>query len=168
MKRVFSRLLWHVVTVSLLVGAWSASGLAESDSACAREQMQTAVMVAAQGLSAQLEGMNAEEQIALIRALVDKVRFLEDQSGYFYVYTYECVNVAHATQPDLVGQNLSDYQDPNGVYVIRELSAAAGQGGGFVDYVWPKPGAEGQFPKVGYAAPIQGTDMFIGSGVYDE
>ena len=168
MKRAVSRWLWLFVAVSLLLGVWAAVGLAESESGCARDQMRTAVMVAAQGLSAQLQGVGDEERITIIRTFVDAVRFLDDQSGYFYVYTYDCVNVAHATQPDLVGQDLSDYRDPNGVYVIRELSAAAKQGGGFVDYVWAKPGEEGQFPKIGYAAPLEGTDMFIGSGVYAE
>ena len=53
----------------------------------------------------------------------------------------------------------------NGVQVIRELRDAATGGGGFVNYVWPKPGA-GEQPKVSYAEMIPGTRMWIGTGVY--
>jgi methyl-accepting chemotaxis protein len=41
----------------------------------------------------------------------------------------------------------------------------AKSGGGFYQYVWPKPGA-GDTPKLGYAEMIPGTQMWIGTGVY--
>ncbi len=160
-SRIFS-----VTLALLMLAAGPASLNAESGQECIRAQVRTAVTVAAQGLSAVLKDTAADERLDLLRAYVDAVRFLPDKSGYFFVYTYGCVNVAHAVQPELVGKDLMDYQDPEGKFVIRELSAAANQGGGFVDYVWPKPGEKGQHPKVGYAAPIKGTDWFIGSGCY--
>ena len=134
---------------------------------CRLEVMRTAVEVAAEGLGGVLARISDQgERTDEVRAFVDKVRFFQDKSGYFYVYTMDCVNVAHATQKDLVGKNLRDYRDPAGKYVIRDLAAAAGKGGGFVPYLWRKPGEEGQHEKVGYAAPIPGTTWFIGSGVY--
>jgi len=108
------------------------------------------------------------ERIDLIRTAIDSVRFYDDSSGYFYVYNYACVNIAHATQKNLLDQNLYDYQDSRGKYVIRELSAAAQDGGGFVEYYWIKPGATGEKRKLGYVEPINGTDYFIGTGVYME
>ena len=109
-----------------------------------------------------------EERIDFIRTAIDSVRFYDDQSGYFYVYNYDCVNIAHATQKDLVGQNLYDYTDCKGKYVIRELSAAAAVGGGFVEYYWIKPGSSGEKLKLGYVEPIPQSDYFIGTGVYME
>jgi len=106
------------------------------------------------------------ERIDFIRTAIDSVRFYDDQSGYFYVYNYDCVNIAHATQKDLQGQNLYDYTDSRGKYVIRELSAASQAGGGFVEYYWIKPGSSGEKKKLGYVEPIPGTDYFIGTGVY--
>jgi methyl-accepting chemotaxis protein len=38
-------------------------------------------------------------------------------------------------------------------------------GGGFVKYIWPKPGA-GDTRKLTYAEMIPGTQMWIGTGVY--
>ncbi|PIS29788.1 MAG: C50 carotenoid epsilon cyclase [Candidatus Marinimicrobia bacterium CG08_land_8_20_14_0_20_45_22] len=108
------------------------------------------------------------EKIALICTSIDSVRFYDDESGYFYVYDYDCVNIAHATQKDLQGQNLYNYQDTHGKYVIRELSAAAQNGGGFVEFYWIKPGSTGEKKKLGYVEPIPGTDYFIDTGVYLE
>ncbi|HDP67079.1 MAG TPA: C50 carotenoid epsilon cyclase [Candidatus Marinimicrobia bacterium] len=108
------------------------------------------------------------EQINFIRTAIDSVRFYDDNSGYFYVYDFDCVNIAHATQKDLLGQNLNDYQDCRGKYVIRALSAAAQNGGGFVEYYWIKPGETGEKRKLGYVEPVKDTEYFIGTGVYME
>ncbi len=56
-------------------------------------------------------------------------------------------------------------KDPNGVFLVRELREQAGRGGGFVEYIWPKPGSE-DTPKLSYAEMIPGTNMWIGTGVY--
>jgi signal transduction histidine kinase len=78
------------------------------------------------------------------------------------------VNIAHATQKNLVGQNLYNYTDTRGTYVIRELAAAAQAGGGFVAYYWQRPGETTESLKIGYVEPIPTTGYFIGSGVYLE
>jgi len=131
---------------------------------------KTAVLVvhlAAQGLGGQYALVaDQEKRIRLIRSFIDPIRFYPDDSGYFYVYNYDCINIAHATQKNLEGKNLSDYRDEKGKFVIRELAKAARQGGGFVEYYWARPGAEGEHLKIGYVEPIPGTDYFIGTGVY--
>ncbi len=111
---------------------------------------------------------DSTDRILFIRRSIDLVRFYEDKSGYFYVYDFNCINIAHATQKDLQGQNLYDYQDTKGKYVIRELSAAAQNGGGFVEFYWLKPGETGEKRKMGYVEPIPNSNYFIGSGVYLE
>jgi signal transduction histidine kinase len=78
------------------------------------------------------------------------------------------VNIAHARQKDLQGQNLYDYTDSKGMYVIRELAAMAQQGGGYVKFYWVKPGETGEKEKLGYVEPIPNTNYFIGTGVYLE
>ena len=102
----------------------------------------------------------------MIRTYIDSIFFYEDKSGYFYVYNFQCTNIAHATQKNLLRQNLFNYQDCRGKFVIRELSAAAAQGGGFVEYYWIKPGETGEKLKIGYVNPIPFTNFFIGTGVY--
>lgn len=105
-----------------------------------------------------------EEKIEMIRLLVNDIIFEEDKSGYFFVYQ-GTTNIAFPVKKSLIGKDLGDLKDKNGVFVIRELRDRAKEGGGFLEYIWPKPGA-GDTPKVSYAEMIPGTDMWIGTGVY--
>ncbi|MFP5223724.1 MAG: cache domain-containing protein [Acidobacteriota bacterium] len=105
-----------------------------------------------------------EEQKELARSLVEMIRFEEDGSGYYFVYT-GTTNIALPPRPDLVGQDLNDFRDQNGVYYVRDLSEQAHAGGGYVFYAFPKP--SGQLErKLSYAEMIPGTDMWVGTGVY--
>ena len=108
------------------------------------------------------------DKINFIRKAIDSVRFYDDNSGYFYVYDFECTNIAHAIQKNLEGTNLYSHQDTRGKYVIRELALAAQNGGGYVEFYWVKPGDVGEKKKIGYVEPIPNTNYFIGSGVYEE
>ena len=105
-------------------------------------------------------------KVQVLRVYIDSIRFYDDKSGYFYVYNYQCTNIAHGTQKELQGTNLYNYQDVKGKYVIRALSEAASKAGGFVEFYWIKPGETGEKLKIGYVEPISGTNYFIGSGVY--
>jgi len=107
-----------------------------------------------------------EQQIQFIQEAIEGIRFFDDSSGYFYVYNYDCVCIAHATQKDIVGKDLYNHQDTHGNYVIRNLAEAALKGGGYVEFYWVKPGTTGEHDKLGYVEPIIGTSFFIGSGVY--
>jgi signal transduction histidine kinase len=145
------------------------------DCQCNKEAVVSAVKTAAMGLGITLKDVSDEnEKNAIIKKFVTAVRFLGDGSGYFYVYNYKCVNIAH---PDKTfdGKNLYDLQDTKGKYVIRELSETAKNGGGFVVFYWKKPQEGGQsftdsqeVKKFGYVEPVPGTDYFIGSGSYEK
>lgn len=155
--------------LTLLVTATGCSGASSTNIDAQKATAQAVVHSAAVGLGNILVKYTDEtDRINIIREYIEGVRFYPDNSGYFYVYNFECVNLAHATQKNLVGQDLTNYQDSKGKYVIQELSAAAQNGGGFVEYYWVNPtataGAEQQ--KIGYVEPIPGTDYFIGTGVY--
>ena len=137
-------------------------------------EKQVAVAVvhsSAIGLSEVLKNYQSEtERTNFIRAYIDKIRFYPDQTGYFFVYNFDCLNIALPNPKDLEGQNLYNYQDSKGNFPIRELSEAAKKGGGFVEYYWIKPGSTShdEQRKISYVEPIPGTDYFIGAGVYTE
>ncbi len=112
-----------------------------------------------------IEGMtDKNQQIDLIRKLIDDIRFESDSSGYFFVYDDTTV-VALPPKKESQGKDLADTKDKNGVFLVRELRDKARTGGGFVSYIWPKPGSE-DTPKLSYAELIPGTAMWIGTGVY--
>ena len=130
-----------------------------------KARIQLASHSAALMAEAAIKGVNEEAQVkAIIRGLVDKIIYEEDQSGYFFVYE-GTVNVAFPVKKENVGKDLGGLADKNGVKVIEKLRDAARGGGGFVQYIWPKPGA-GEQPKLSYAEMIPGTNMWIGTGVY--
>lgn len=105
-----------------------------------------------------------KNKVELIRAMVDTIRFEKDSSGYFFVYQ-NTTNVAFPVKKENQGKDFANIKDKNGVYVIQELENQAKSGGGFVSYIWPKPG-KGDAPKLSYAEMIPGLDMWIGTGVY--
>jgi signal transduction histidine kinase len=162
------RIVTCVAVLFALTFLFSSAAMASGpDRNCSKQVAQAAVHCAAVGLGQVLAGQADERlKVKTIAQFIDKIRFYPDQSGYFYVYNFDCVNIAHATQKNLPGKNLKDHKDTKGKYVIRELAAAAKKGGGFVDYFWVKPGTKGEHAKLGYVEPIPGTDYFIGSGVY--
>ncbi len=104
------------------------------------------------------------KKIEVVRALVDDIRFESDSSGYYFVYE-GTVNVALPPKKESQGKDLSETKDKNGIYLVRDLRDKAQAGGGFVEYIWPKPGAA-DTPKLSYAELIPGTQMWIGTGVY--
>ncbi len=105
------------------------------------------------------------------------------ESIYLAVLNSDGVIVFHAANPALEGQNLIDFEDPNGVKYVQELIAAAAAGGGFVAYYFDNPAVDengdGELlgdpigsPKIGYATPITdpetGMELTMLSGFYPQ
>lgn len=130
-----------------------------------KAKVKVATHSMALSISAAIAGIsNKDAQIELIRKMVDKIRFEEDKSGYFFVYE-NTTNVALPTKKELQGKDLGGAKDTNGVYFVKQLNDAAKKGGDFVTWIFDKPGA-GKVDKLGYAELISGTSMWIGTGVY--
>ena len=127
------------------------------------------VHASAVGLGEVLKNYKSEsKRTDFIRTYVNNIRFFTDQTGYFFVYNFDCLNIALPNPNEWQGKNLYSHKDSRGKYVIRELSAAAKNGGNFVEWYWTKPGSTGEHKKLGYVEPIPNTDYFIGTGVYIE
>ncbi|MCY3869466.1 MAG: cache domain-containing protein, partial [Gemmatimonadetes bacterium] len=105
------------------------------------------------------------------------------ESIYLAVLNSEGVIVYHAADADLEGQNLINFEDPNGVKYVQELIAAAAAGGGFVEYYFDNPAVDengdGELtgdpigsPKISYAIPIidsqTGMALTLLSGFYPQ
>ncbi|MHC1751033.1 methyl-accepting chemotaxis protein [Humidesulfovibrio sp.] len=131
-----------------------------------KEKLKVAVHSLAVSLaeSVKAQPQSKEAWAGIIAAQINPLRFETDESGYFFVYKGTTV-VSVPIKPELTGKDLSEVKDKNGVLYVSELAKAAGKGGGFVTYVFDKPG-KGIQPKLSYAQPIPGTDYWIGTGVY--
>ena len=86
--------------------------------------------------------------------------------GYFFLYDMQGKNLMHPRQPELIGRNLWEMRDNEGTPVIQNLIARAREGGGFVRYVWNKPSAGQQAPKLGYAVALPRWNWMLGTGIY--
>lgn len=130
-----------------------------------KEKVKVATHTIASSLAEMLKDIeNHEDQVGLISQSIDKIRFEEDFSGYYFVYEGTVCTVL-PPKKSAEGKDLKNTTDPNGVYFVQELAEEAAKGGGFVSYHFEKPGV-GITPKVAYAEMIEGTDFWIGTGVY--
>jgi methyl-accepting chemotaxis protein len=131
-----------------------------------KSELKDIVDSTALSLSSAVKGVHNEKEIyTTFKKLVNNVRFFPDKSGYFFIYKVGGTVFVHPTKPNLEGKNIINFQDSNGTPLIQELDDAARRGGGFVHYIWPKPGA-GDQPKLSYARMIPGQPYWIGTGVY--
>ncbi|MGA6994037.1 MAG: cache domain-containing protein, partial [Candidatus Deferrimicrobiaceae bacterium] len=47
------------------------------------------------------------------------------------------------------------------------VDLAKSKGGGWVDYMWPKPGEEKPSKKISYIYRVPGKELFVGAGIYE-
>lgn len=99
----------------------------------------------------------------------DMIRGLKyGESGYFWVDTYEGDNVVLLGK-DSEGKNRYEMQDVNGFYLVKALIAAGRQeGGGFVNYYFPKAGETEPLPKRGYTLAFEPYQWIVGTGNYTD
>jgi len=130
-----------------------------------RQKLQVATNSMAVSLGAGIAGIDGEEaKVEYLRRMIDSIRFEEDKSGYFFIYK-GTVNVALPPRKELQGKDMGESVDANGLKYVKALSENANAGGGFVEYVFAKPGV-GDQPKLSYATAIPGSGFWIGTGVY--
>ena len=86
--------------------------------------------------------------------------------GYFFVYDVGGRAVMHPRQPELVGRDLWELRDPNGLPVIQKLMARAHTGGGTVRYHWLRPSTHEVAPKLSYVVTLPRWNWMLGTGVY--
>ena len=85
---------------------------------------------------------------------------------YIFAYDYEGQNLALPYQPELVGTNRIDAQDPNGVYFIQQVIDVAKMGNGSLHYIYPDPSRNmTNMLKLSYVVDVDGS-WLLGSGMY--
>ncbi len=116
-----------------------------------RAQVAAGVLTEAQAQKAGLE-------------VIKGVRFRKDD--YFFAYDSNGTAIAHPN-PKFQDKNLLSMQDPNGVYVVRDLLKIANEkGSGYLDYAWVKLNEENPSAKVGYVLKYAPWNWMVGTGVY--
>ena len=127
--------------------------------------VETGLGVAAQLHKAEKDGSLTHDQ-ALIRFhdTISAMRF--GDAGYLFAYRMDGTVLVLPPTPQVEGTNRMDTKDPTGRFTIRELIAAARNGGGTTMVLYPRPGTTTPVPKLNYAASFAPWDIFIASGVF--
>lgn len=111
-------------------------------------------------------GKTKEEIKESIKQKLLNVTFFDDNSGYIFIYEPDGVNVLQPRNRSFEGKNLYNLKDANGVYMIKELIDIAKEGGGIVEYMFPKNKGEKAELKFTYAINFEPFDWMLGTGVY--
>jgi len=86
---------------------------------------------------------------------------------YFWVNTLDAHMVMHPIKPALDGTDVSGMKDSNGVAIfVRFVEIVSTEGGGYLNYLWPKPGSDKPQPKISYVTGYEPWGWVVGSGVY--
>lgn len=88
--------------------------------------------------------------------------------SYVFVWRMDGVRVVYPPDPSDVGSDMSDLKDVNGKPIGQLFIQAAENGGGWVEYQWPKPGSKVPSTKLTYIKPVkyQNQTYLVGSGFY--
>ena len=89
-----------------------------------------------------------------------------DTSDYFFIIDSNLNYILVPPKPESEGKNASEVKDTNGKMFFQELVAAGQRGGGFVDYVYPRPGQQKSEPKLSYAGNFAPWGWVLGTGIY--
>ncbi len=98
---------------------------------------------------------------------INTIRYGKD--GYIFVYDFKAITLAHYKQKN-IGVDRWNYQDANGVSVVRDLiRISQKKDGGYLSYVSTiRPTTGRPAPKIGYARAVMDWQWMVGTGVYIE
>ncbi|MBF0495174.1 MAG: methyl-accepting chemotaxis protein [Deltaproteobacteria bacterium] len=112
-------------------------------------------------------GIPEDQRKKMALDLVKKSRYNKDD--YFWINDSYPVMIMHPFKPELDGKDLTDFKDPNGKHLFVDMvKVCTKDSQGFVDYLWPKPGADKPVPKLSYVKLFKPWGWIIGSGIYME
>lgn len=148
--------LCTLVVALMLSVAVTAFGESATKEECMAKAKEAADMINAQGLEEAVAEINNKEGKFVWK---DTYVFLMDMDGKM---------VAHPMKPSLIGKNMMDTPDKTGNMFFKEFVLVAKDNGeGWVEYMWPKPGAEEPSKKISYILRVPGKDLFVGAGIYE-
>jgi methyl-accepting chemotaxis protein len=88
-------------------------------------------------------------------------------NDYFWINDMHPKMVMHPIKPEMNGNDLSSYKDPNGKLLFVDFADTVKKSGsGFVPYEWPKPGFDKPQPKLSYVVGFAPWNWVVGTGVY--
>jgi methyl-accepting chemotaxis protein len=88
-------------------------------------------------------------------------------TNYFWINDDHPTMIVHPIKPQLDGTDLTSFKDPSGkALFVEAVKAAQNPAGGYVYYLWPKPGSEKPVAKLSFVKRFAPWGWVIGTGIY--
>ncbi|WP_024751768.1 methyl-accepting chemotaxis protein [Treponema phagedenis] len=111
------------------------------------------------------EGLTTEECQKKIKEVIRNIRYGDE--GYFWIDTFDGKNILLPPKPEVEGSNRLGWKDVHNIPMVKEfIEIGKKEGGGFLDYWYPKLGSSDPQPKRTYTAPYKNYQWVIGTGNY--
>jgi two-component system NarL family sensor kinase len=108
-------------------------------------------------------GPDDAEAKARVADLLNALRYGE--TGYFFVFDGQGVNVVHPKESFRVGRSWLDLTDSEGTPIVRPMLEQARAGGGFHRYLWQSPTTGETARKISYSVMLDKWDWMVGTGI---
>lgn len=163
-------LLWFVFAIGavvLMLGAWDAwqrrAEMVAERKTELRHVLDLSAGILRNGKQSVSEGMPLAQAKQNVARRLAQLRYGDD--GYVGVFGDDYALLVH---PDakLVGTNVRAIRDVDGLPIFENLYAEGKAGGGYVEYRFPRPGADEALPKISYAAYDAEWGWLIFTGLY--
>ena len=169
-----SKRLWLIVGFALLGVLIQASVSMYSERKIMTDERQSGVRQNVEAAHALLVHFHEQVGKGVLTEPEAKQRALEAIKGmryngaeYFWINDMHPTMVMHPIKPELDGTDLSDNKDPTGKHLfVESVNTVKASGGGFVPYMWPKPGSANPVQKLSYVKGFAPWGWVVGSGVY--
>ncbi len=130
-------------------------------------ETETAISVIDNVYKRQQAGQLTQEQaMTEAAALIRNLRY-DNGAGYFWIDTYEGVNVVLLGRAEVEGKSRINATDPHGKQFIKEMiENGQKSGGGYTDLMFAKPNQTEPLPKRNYTASFAPYRWIVGTGVW--
>lgn len=160
--------LWSGLLLIGLLGAWQNRTSMIAD----RREQLASLTAQAYGVSEhfyQLSQRHAMTEPDAKRTALEAIAAMHyGRDGYLTISDSNAVMVMHPIKPELNGKSMSGLTDPAGRRLFDEFPKVGGgaDGFGFVEYMWPKPGADKPMDKTSVVRRFAPWDWYIVTGMY--
>jgi methyl-accepting chemotaxis protein len=116
----------------------------------------------------QLEAKGKISREEAQRRTLETIRVMRyEGKNYFWINDEHPTMIMHPMKPELDGKDLTSFKDSAGKAMFVEfVSAARAPDGGYVRYLWPKPGKDEPVDKLSFVKRFAPWGWVIGTGIY--
>ncbi|MCK2042638.1 cache domain-containing protein [Chromohalobacter sp. TMW 2.2308] len=159
-------LMWLVMIAIVVSMAWQSRNTMFDERKAALSNTIGMVHTLLDGYADRVAAGELSEEEAKARATedLDAMRFGADRDNYVFVFDADAKLVYHPRRD--AGSDMSDYEDPNGVAVYRDLASLGEEGSGYLPYSSRDASSDALFPKLSYVERFKPWGWNMAAGVY--